>query len=195
MRQVGDKEVRPKIATTAKWAAHQSPPGWEPFSRAGIAAPFPGRFHRKGEPLPSYLAVAENLRDAGHAVLDEFLAQHDPNDPDAPPPDELARRLTGFRLVGARVLVADAPHTLSHFGIQAQEIQWRDRTAWDYCQNASDFAKTLQLDGVICTSAVNPDSCQTLALFREALHDALRSERSSENTVTALRRELDGGTW
>jgi len=176
-------------------AAHQSPPGWEPFSKAGIAAPFSGRFHRKGDPLPSYLSVADDLGTAAHAALDEFLAQHDPTDPEAPSPDAVARRLSIFRMNGARVLVADGADTLKHLGAHARHIEWGERSSWGYCQEAASLATEFQLDGVVCSSAVEPESCRTIALFHAAQEDILVPEHSLEDTVAELRRRVLEDSW
>lgn len=185
-----DASIQPETAILLTLAAHQSPPGWAPFSRAGIAAPYPGRFHRKDEPLPSYLALAEDPLIAAQAALDEFLAQHDPGDPEAPDLNDLARRLSIFRVNGSEVLVADGVDTLTYLGADAQSIDWSERSSWEYCQEAASRARTLELDGIVCSSAVYPKSCRTVALFNSTDTNILVPQLSLEGRVSELQRRI-----
>lgn len=182
--------VEPQIELVLGQAAHQSPPRWRPFEKAGMGAPFPGRFHRKGQPLPGYLSVADDSAVSGLAALAEFSSQHAAGDPKAPSPASIRRRLSHFGLDGATVLVADASPTLEHLGASPSDIRWRERSAWAYCQDAADLARRLSLDGIICCSATRPHDCRTIALFPPISPQVLSWQSSREGTIAALQDEL-----
>jgi len=95
-----------------------------------------------------------------------------------------------FRLDGARVLVADDPSTLGYLGASASDICWEERSAWSYCQDAADLARSMSLDGVICCSAARPHDCRTIALFPPLDPQVLDWQISREGTIAALRSEL-----
>lgn len=131
--------------------------GTDALERVGQPARYTGRFHRKGEPLPLYVA------DSPAAALRE----HELHTVEAVSPKrEILRRVSALAIAGgSRILVGDHLTSLEQAGLTLDQVY--HPTNYSGCHQLIDFARTVP--GVIAVSTQSNAARQqrTIAVLPE----------------------------